>query len=75
MSKKRVITTKSALYSINWKSTRKEQIKEYNANYAKTHDLAAKQRIYDRSRAEYKKYANTLLRMLNNFFENPTTDF
>ena len=71
MSKRRVITTKSALYSINWKLTRKEKIKEYNANYAKNHDLAAKQRIYDRRRAEYKKYANTLLRILNNFFEEP----
>jgi hypothetical protein len=71
MSKRRVITTKSALYGINWKSTRKEQIKEYNANYALRHDLAAKQRIYDRSRAEYKLFAKSLLRMLNNFFDEP----
>ena len=71
MPKRRISTTKSALYSINWKSTRKEKIKEYNANYAKTHDLAAKQRIYDRSRAEYKLFAKSLLRILNNFFEEP----
>jgi len=65
--------TNRSLYMIEYKRKNKEKLKIYNDNYTKTHDLAAKQLIYDRARAEYKSFSKALLRMLNNLYEEPTT--
>lgn len=73
MPKRAVSTTKNALHHIDYRLINKEKIKAYNDYYVKTHDMAARQRIYDRARAEYKSFARALLRMLNNLYDEPTT--
>lgn len=73
MPKRAVSKTKNALYLVNYHIEHKAKVKAYNDKYTKTHDMAGRQRIYDRSRAEYKSFAKALLRMLNKLYEEPTT--
>ena len=70
--KKSLAPTPSILAKRRYRENSKEKYQASIEKYRSTHDMLAFQRKYDRSRAEYKKYARALLRLLNNLYVEPT---